>query len=40
MRGRLTAGPAADPQRGAGRTSKVRIVVFTPVLAHNRLICV
>ncbi|PRX25173.1 hypothetical protein B0G75_12144 [Paraburkholderia sp. BL18I3N2] len=38
MRGHLAAGPAADPQRGAGRTSKVRIAVFAPVPAHNRLI--
>jgi hypothetical protein len=38
MRGHLAGGPAADPQQGAGRTSKVRIVVFAPVLAHNRLI--
>jgi hypothetical protein len=32
------ARPATDPQRGAGRTSEVRIVALAPVLAHNRLI--
>jgi hypothetical protein len=38
MRVAPAARSAADPQRGAGRTSEVRIVAFAPALAHNRLI--